>query len=318
MATPKISVIIPVYNSEKYLEYCLASVLLQKYKNLDIICVNDGSTDNSLEILRKFATKDNRIKIVNQNNQGQSVARNNGMKLAEGEWISFVDSDDWINENLFKKFIKALPKFKEPDFDIFMFNGSIFPDNFILNFDIDDWEGKNPHSFDDCKNPFEGNLSACNKIYNREFLIKNNLTFTPNKIFEDQLFSTLALILAKGIYITNHVLYWYRQHDDSTMHSLENNVFDSIEILNKIKDALKSNNLWETTKYALLQHKYTLYHWLLFRLPYNIRKDFYNKAKEDLKNENDYDVNIIRMLKDNQLYFGFLTMEADDFYFKFS
>lgn len=104
---PKISVIIPVYNASKYLKECLDSVVNQTLKDIEIICVNDGSTDNSLSILEKYAQNDDRIKIINQENKGLSEARNVAIEVASGDYIGFVDADDYINlsfyENLFNR-----------------------------------------------------------------------------------------------------------------------------------------------------------------------------------------------------------------------
>ncbi len=102
MSSPLISVIIPIYNVEKYLQRCLDSVLVQTLSNIEIICVNDGATDNSASILCEFAKKDSRIKIINQENQGLSVARNNGFAVALGTYIYFLDSDDFIHPQLFE------------------------------------------------------------------------------------------------------------------------------------------------------------------------------------------------------------------------
>lgn len=98
-----ISIIAPVYNVEKYLPQCLDSLIGQTYQDLEIICVNDGSTDGSLEILEQYATKDNRIKVVSQEKQGLSGARNSGIVRAQGEWMMFVDSDDWLESNCCEK-----------------------------------------------------------------------------------------------------------------------------------------------------------------------------------------------------------------------
>ena len=94
---PLISVIIPVYNTEAYLERCLVSVLSNTYRDLEVICINDGSTDGSLEILNAFARQDERVTVIDKKNGGLSAARNDGLRRATGEWIAFIDSDDWIH-----------------------------------------------------------------------------------------------------------------------------------------------------------------------------------------------------------------------------
>ena len=91
-----ISIVVPVYNVEKYLPKCLDSLIGQTYQDIEIICVNDGSTDGSLEILEQYATKDPRIIVISQENQGPSETRNKGVDIAKGEWMMFVDSDDWL------------------------------------------------------------------------------------------------------------------------------------------------------------------------------------------------------------------------------
>ena len=107
---PKISVIIPVYNVEKYIKECLESVVNQTFTDIEIICINDGSTDNSLSILEEYAKKDSRIKIINQQNSGLSATRNNGIKAAQGEFIGFVDSDDYIDLDFYEKLYDAAIK----------------------------------------------------------------------------------------------------------------------------------------------------------------------------------------------------------------
>lgn len=104
----KISVIIPVYNTAAYLERCLKSVMENTYKNLEIICVNDGSTDNSLDILNILANRDNRIFIIDKENEGVSEARNAGLRIATGEYIAFIDSDDWVHPQYFEMLMKAI------------------------------------------------------------------------------------------------------------------------------------------------------------------------------------------------------------------
>lgn len=106
----KISVVIPIYNTEKFLVKTLDSVINQTYKNLEIICVNDGSTDNSLNILTSYAKNDFRIKIINKPNSGLSDARNTGIDAASGEYIAFVDSDDYIDKDFYEKLMESIQK----------------------------------------------------------------------------------------------------------------------------------------------------------------------------------------------------------------
>ena len=105
---PKVSVIIPVYNVEKYLRQCLDSVVNQTLKDIEIICIDDGSTDNSLNILKEYAQKDNRIKIISKKNGGLSSARNAGLKFATGEFVGFVDSDDYIERETYENAVEPL------------------------------------------------------------------------------------------------------------------------------------------------------------------------------------------------------------------
>ena len=108
MNTPLISIIIPIYKVEEYLPRCLDSILNQSYRNLEIICVNDGSPDNCLSILERYAATDSRVKVLDQRNQGVSAARNNGLKLASGEVIAYIDSDDWVHPDYFQTMISCM------------------------------------------------------------------------------------------------------------------------------------------------------------------------------------------------------------------
>ena len=177
MDKPLISIIVPVYNTENQLKYCIESLINQTYKNIEIVCINDGSTDNSPEILRNYVQKDKRIVLINQENKGVSCARNAGIEKAEGEYILFVDSDDYLEESACKKLIN---KVIETNADIITFNYKIkFPEyvkemNTTIHknkeFPIQDW-------------------SFVNKLYKNEFLIKKGIKFPEGlKIAEDIIF----------------------------------------------------------------------------------------------------------------------------------
>ena len=108
--SPKVSVIVPVYNVEKYLENCLETLISQTLKDIEIICINDGSKDSSPDILKKYALNDERIKIIDKHNEGLSAARNDGLNVATGEYIGYVDSDDWVDLNFYEKLYNAAKK----------------------------------------------------------------------------------------------------------------------------------------------------------------------------------------------------------------
>lgn len=325
---PKISVIVPVYKCEKDLSKCLDSLILQMYDNLEIICVNDGSPDNSQQILDEYALKDKRIKLLAQENRGQSSARNFGLANATGDYVSFIDSDDWVSLCLYKKFVDIINELEET-IDIYTFNGAHYyekPDMRITDvrtfFDINKWRRrseKNIFKFADCTSPFSGNMSICNKIYRRNFLLDNKCKFEENIIFEDQLFYYTTFICADNIYLNSDIQYYYRQSEHSTMHSLKDNVMDIFTVINSIRNLLIEHDLYDRNKYALLQHKFKQYSYLLFVAAENIREEFYNKGKEDLAQEitNDFNMEIVNKLIDVNLYHDMSAMSYQDFYNKY-
>lgn len=328
MTSPKISVIIPVFNAEKYLHKCLDSILLQTYKNLEIICVNDGSTDSSEQILDEYAQKDSRIIVLNQQNSGQSIARNKGLEIATGEFVSFIDSDDWVSLSLYQKFVNAL-KLVNSDIDIYMFNADIFLKEQSLSdvklkhvFELSAWKIKSEnllYSVADCSNPFDGNMSVCNKIYKKSYLESLNLKFEESLIFEDKVFHFESFLRTQKIYINNDALYHYRQHSASTMHTIKNNVFDIFEVIPLINKALIDSNTYEKNKYAFFQFLMNHFVYLLFSsLPTDSPK-LYELAKENLKNfaNNNLDSKIYNRLKGIEIYHHFMKFSYDDFMKKY-
>ena len=190
---PKISVIVPVYNVEKYLARCLDSIINQTLADIEIICINDGSTDNSLEILNDYAKKDSRIKIIDQTNAGLSCARNAGMQIAQGEYIGFVDSDDWIDLDFYEKLYTAAKKY---DADIAC--GSIKAwrkcnrKNIMLKYKEEELASDIYRKFYLCDIPETCNV--WNRIYRTSKLRENHIEFEPGVLYEDVCFTTEVLI----------------------------------------------------------------------------------------------------------------------------
>ena len=206
-----ISVVVPVYNTSIYLKECLESLIGQTYKDLEIICINDGSTDNSLEILKEFQKKDNRIKIITQENQGLSTARNKGISEAKGEYISFIDSDDWIDLNFYEKLINAL---EEQNADIAA--GNIIRTRKIYS------KPRVKYEKQIVAETFEEKIKLCNipkccyvwnKIYKSS--IVKNFPFKTGAYFEDVLWTPLILKNSNKMICIPDINYYYRANASS-------------------------------------------------------------------------------------------------------
>jgi len=208
---PKVSVIIPVYNVEKYLRECLDSVINQTLKDIEIICINDGSTDSSLDILNEYKKKDNRIIVITQENQGVGITRNTGIKLANGEFVIFIDPDDLYPENdiletLYDKAIKNHVMICGGEFSHFEDGSHNYKQDFVAS--LDGYLFKE-NSIVDYKN-YQFDYGYHRFIYNREFLIQNNIFFPNYKRFQDPPFFVNAMITAKQFYGIHKIVYAYR------------------------------------------------------------------------------------------------------------
>lgn len=209
----KVSIIVPVYNVEKFLPECLDSLINQTIKDIEIICVNDGSKDNSLTILQKYAQKDSRIKIIDQQNQGISAARNSGMKTASGEFIGFVDSDDWVDLNYYEKLYNAAKKF---DSDIavgdFIREGKVLKSKKLKFKSETFYQGME----DKFKQILVPKLNyVWNKIYKHDFLKKVNLPFPVGRVYEDMYWTPQILFYANGIVTVPDTYLHYRKNTGS-------------------------------------------------------------------------------------------------------
>ncbi len=286
---PKISVIIPVYNASKYLAKCLDSLVCQTYSNLEIICVNDGSTDESLDILNNYAQNDNRIVVYSQDNAGVSSARNYGLRVATGDFISFIDADDWVYLTLYQSFVDANQNI---DVDIWMFNVAGYAEgvNDVVQkvfFEASDWDKHTSdyiiHTFDDCKRPFSRNLAVYNKIYKKQFIDECQLEFPVGLKFEDQYFILKAFLNAKTIKFTEDFFYRYRNyHESSISRNVSDKVFDIFEIVDLVEDEIIRLGLYESYKYALFQYKYNIYFQHYALCPAKSRQTYFEIMKGKL------------------------------------
>lgn len=212
----KISVIVPVYNTEKYVARCLDSVLQNSYENLEVICVNDGSLDGSAKLLERYSRNDPRVIVINQTNQGISAARNTGMQIATGEWVAFIDSDDWIHPQYFEILLHYANYYKA-DISVCGYE-STWGNVSCKPVAVDKLTAKNL----DAEEAMEiGTIKRLvwGRLYRRECVEKKRFV-VGIKWGEDTLFSidTLCDIEGKKIVIIDAEIYFYFQREDSVMH----------------------------------------------------------------------------------------------------
>jgi glycosyltransferase involved in cell wall biosynthesis len=237
----KVSIIIPVYNSEKYLDECLTSVVNQTLKEIEIICVNDGSADGSKDILQTFASRDDRIRVADIPNSGQGEARNTGIQLATGTYIGFVDSDDCIEPEMFETLYNAA---EQSMADIAYGFTRCFSDvrETGISFPYYDNEQKYFAGEGD-KKVLSGDevflalpgmtVVAWNKIYKKELVDTHGIWFGNGRIHEDIPFSFKAVLNASRICIVRKQLYHYRVNARSTMNSISRENY--AEVLNVLR-----------------------------------------------------------------------------------
>lgn len=250
MEKPLVSVIIPVYNVEQYLRQCLDSVVNQTLKDIEIICVNDSSTDNSLAILNEYAARDSRIKVITQPNGGAGAARNNGLSASTGKYLSFLDSDDFFEPDMLEL---AYEKAEEDKADFVVFQSDQYytdDDKFVqVAWTLREKEipPYTPFSHrqmtDNIFKVFVG--WAWDKLYNREFVEQNHLLFQEQRTSNDMLFVFSAVAIAKRITIVKKVLaHQRRDAKDSLSKTRENSWYCFYDALLALRERLKSEGLY--------------------------------------------------------------------------
>lgn len=245
MRTPLISVIIPVYNVEKYLHRCLDSVIAQTYQNLEIICVDDGSIDESGRICDQYAVRDARIKVIHQENQGLSAARNRDLDAAEGEYIAFVDSDDYILEGMYKKMLDKLLDYSV-DLCVCQWQYEFSDGRQVVkkkNIDPTIYGCKTSLEF--ARFLYRGNyengvvVAAWNKLYRRALLDKIRF---EGRIHEDEAFCGRIMAKNISVYVMEEQFYVYAQNGDSlTNKPFSANKFFFLDALAERRELFKSD-----------------------------------------------------------------------------
>ena len=282
----KVSIIVPVYNVEKYIGKCLDSLVNQTLKDIEIIIINDGSTDGSQKIIDKYKKKYPKlIKSYIKDNRGQGPARNFGLEKAEGKYIGYVDSDDYVKLNMYEKLYNIAVK---TNADVVITRDSKLKEAGFVheNYFIKEFEDKK-------ENAFFGNMGVCNKIYRKDLITNNNILFKEKKWYEDFAFTLKVLINAKNIeYYLDESLYYYLERSGSTMNN--SNIKRNLEIIDAcddIIDYLRKNKLYkeyyDIIEFLVIDHIYIS---AIVRII---------RAEADYKNKKEIINQLINYIKEN-------------------
>ena len=289
---PLISVIVPVYNVEVYLSKCLDSVIYQTYSNLEIICINDCSTDNSLNILEEYAKKDQRIVILNNDvNLGLGLSRNAGIRISKGEYIHCLDSDDWLVQNAYERLVYYINKVG--DHDVFRFLYTCYQES--KNVFVDVLKGNLPEGvlnktlniYDYPQMIDNWEPTAWVKLIKSDFLRQNDLYYNDYRCLEDIEYSIKLLLKARSIYFIDEKLLYYRVRKGSLV---SKRLFYYNNILNDAQNtALWAKDLPELTRIYILNYIY--FHVLTNGLDlYYFSKISYKRLREIFLEFIDYDI----------------------------
>lgn len=316
----KISIIIPVFNVGDYLHQCLDSVLSQDFVDFEVICVDDGSTDNSLDILKNYVQRDLRVKVISQTNMGPGNARNVGLKHAKGKYVLFVDSDDFLSKNSLNQIYNNAESNQS---DIVMFDFYQFDelndkcdrlgchlDNMFTDKDLNSFT----FSYRDIKKHVLNSFFNCwFKLYRKSFLDKFNMVFPENIYYEDVIFHVKSLVLADSISFCPDYAYNYRFSNQNSIMSDKSKIFDIIDVVNSVESFLNDEGIFE-------EFEVEFYTFKINQLSQYIRfwgdSDYFNAVKKEfvlMNDSSEFDFN--RLKEPVKATFDKILKSEDEFEF---
>ena len=278
-----ISIVVPCFNVENYLERCVKSLLGQSYENIEIILVDDGSTDNTSYLVNKYSKLDSRIVAVRQKNGGLSAARNAGLRMARGGYICFVDSDDFVDPDYIRKMYESMKRTGSDicacNFDYVYENGGTKKHPASIHKTYTSWEG--------LVDLFSGkqvtSIMTWNKLYKIDLFVKNNIIFPVGKINEDNFTTYKLYYYAKRISYIPDVLYFYLQRNDSIMGKTFNySRMHILEAYDETVEFFRTHGINADIDEYLLCYKAFIYVNLLNKI---IRSGYYGRERQIIRDE---------------------------------
>ncbi|WP_298500959.1 glycosyltransferase [uncultured Methanobrevibacter sp.] len=317
----KVSVIIPVYNAEKYLEESINGILSQTLTDLEVLCVDDGSVDSSLEMLNEFAKSDRRVRVFHQENRGGGAARNTALPHATGKYIYFMDADDSLDSNALQEFYE-IAEDKKVDFLIFQAmnyaedTGEYYETQDYTMAELAEAVGDKIFSHEDIGDLiFKMSVTPWSKFYNREFVESTGARFAEGLIFHDNIFFWDTLLYAKRIYFYEKFLYTRRRHSASSTGAGDRRFFNSIIINNMITQIFINHGQFEKHRHRLYNRKLNLLILRYTTIQEEYKEEFYHLLREDffkMLDDERYDDFIGCLWKKNKVFFN-CVVNIDDF-----
>ncbi len=300
----KVSVVVPIYNVEDYLEDCLNSLVNQTLEDIEIICINDGSTDNSLDIINKYAEKDDRMTVITQENGGHAVATNRGMSMAKGEYLYLMDSDDIVELNTLEDTYKLA---EEKNLDFVIFKAINYNDPQDRYYETEVYSmgnllkvvGDNVFNYKDLPQNVLFNMSVTpwSKLYNREFVERIGAKFPEGLVFEDNVFFWQVLFNAERVYFYDKFLFTRRWYSTSSTTAGDKRFLDSIQVYNLIWEEFRKHNEFETNKNVLYNRKVSIGYMRFSKIKPEFKNVYFKAWKED----------IMKLFKDKDVYLDFFN-----------
>ena len=316
-STPKVSILVPIFNVEKYLRQCLDSVVNQSLKDIEIICINDGSTDSSPEIIDEYAKNDSRFVVINKANSGYGDSMNKGLEKARGEYIGIVESDDWVDIDMFENLYNLAI---ENDVDV-------VKSNFYFYSGLGDTNKKFPlvNRADSEKviNPLETNsvffpqAAIWTGLYKKAFLTKNSIAFLPTAgaSYQDTGFNFKVWASAKKAFLTNDAYLHYRIDNDNSSVKSKGKIFAVVDELTEMYKFAKATKHFKQLKPILFQRKYEIYMWNYGRLTSDAAREFIAHLNKELKSDKDnglYDTTLLT--RKEKTLFGLIAISPSLFH----
>ena len=285
MRFPKVSVIIPVYNTKQYLRECLDSVVNQTLRDIEIICVDDGSTDGSLAILREYQEKDSRVSVYTQPNLNAGAARNHGLRYAKGEYLSFLDSDDFFEQNMLEK---AYEHAKQQNAEICVYRCDAYDEDsgaYVsrqYSIQEENLPENRPFAGVEVKKNLFGTFVGWtwDKLFLREYIVGNQMRFQEQRTTNDLLFTYFALAKAQRITVFEDILVHHRTHINTSLEATRAQSWDCFfAALSALQGALKSASLYEHFERDFINYSLNFSLWNLYTLPWPSQELVYYHLK---------------------------------------